>query len=306
MLLRHAAHKQRRKLKGDALLAWDFYEATEVLNGFLHDLSGEKQPHVDDLGFGSHWKQDYYGIEARNVDYDLANTLPMVLRHYNLDPRPRVLLVLEGESEVIFTRTWCKIMGIDLEREGIRVLSLGGTSDLRAERTERYVAQSVADGASVVMAVDNENQAIRHLRRWRRAKWVARIYPEKALFDATSPVGATLWRPCFEDANFTRDELIGAWHSLLSKNPRWSSLEVALLQAKMEELRPSCVTEIQALLKVSQVLRVGFKKPELAEELARRHAHDNRKPIVLLLQKTVRLATLTSIYNLPGRRAIGL
>ncbi len=59
VLVHHIPCSKREKLKGDALLAQDYYEITDMLGRFLTDLTSEKQLDADDLldGRQGRWKR---------------------------------------------------------------------------------------------------------------------------------------------------------------------------------------------------------------------------------------------------------
>jgi len=81
ILIHHIPYSKREKLKGNALLAQDYYEIADMIGNFLTDLTGEKQLDSDDLFDGRHgsWKKDWYG---REVNYKSREVLQKVLTEY--------------------------------------------------------------------------------------------------------------------------------------------------------------------------------------------------------------------------------
>ncbi len=104
-LVHHIPHERRQRLRGDALFAWDYYNAAEMIGDFLHDATGEPEPHVDDLLHGGHWKKKIYGFAAEDINYKTGNALNNILARFTINPRMKVLLMLEGDSEVEYYST---------------------------------------------------------------------------------------------------------------------------------------------------------------------------------------------------------
>ena len=316
VLTRHINHEKREKLKGKALLAWDYYEAAEVLGLFLKDLTGEVQPHIDDIGYGSYggeWKKTIYGVAPQDFNYYKANALPSILRNFGLDTRPRVMFIVEGKSESEFVATWCTKSGLFAEADGnvaeaditnlrslgIQFVALDGIGTMGNPPMQNYVQHARNEGACIVMVIDNENDATAQLN-----DWLAKGLIDKLLTDADVtgpnlyPLGGLLWQPCFEDANFTFDELSDAWCEILQskshKGINQSQIDAAL------EYACSCKTQgetsIKSLKLAADWKKLPLHKPEIARVLANKF-YDSDKPMVLLIRKVLQLATLMKDFS---------
>jgi len=293
-LIRHMTYDQRRRLTGEALLAWDYYEVAEMLGRFLEDLAGERQPHVDDLvsGVGREWKKIIYGVAPEEFDYNKGNALPGILRHFGLDPRIKVLFVVEGESEVAFIERWCERKGIDLHAFGIRLVLLGG-KELKSRRTRQYLQDAREEGAPAIIAVDEELEAAKQLEAWVQEGLIDRVFEMSELNNPqVVPIGGMLWKPCFEDANFIFEELLEAWVATINarQGKRTVTIDKEKLRSAVESVRNSQtgMTWIKSMDEVRKKLCHPFSKPEIARELADRFS-DSNKPIILLLQKVIQL-----------------
>jgi len=98
--LRDFDREQKKKLKGFALLAQDYYCVLNMLRLFYKDLKGETLPEVDDDGW-SRWKENLYDslfhseyekIEAKRRDLHGYNSIKKIR---NLDPTSFEKLVLK-------------------------------------------------------------------------------------------------------------------------------------------------------------------------------------------------------------------
>ena len=124
-LIKYIKHDKRQKLRGKALLAQDFYLISDMLALFLEDLTGEKQLETGSLHdtMKGRGKVRYYGKELNYVDRDARIRL---LREYGLNPRPRLVLIVEGDTEEVAFPIIANAMGIPLERYGIQIINVHG------------------------------------------------------------------------------------------------------------------------------------------------------------------------------------
>lgn len=295
VLIRHVPYDLRQGLKKEALLAWDYYEVAEMLGLFLKDLTGERQPHVDDLVSwpGGEWKKNIYGVAPGEFDYQRGNALPGILRHYGLDPRIKVLFVVEGESEIEFIKRWCERQAIDLRVFGIRLLLLGG-DELRSPRTPQHLQHARNEGAITVIAIDEEGEQsyrAEQLKKWVEERLVDKVFNMSELNNPeVMPIGGMLWKPCFEDANFTFEELLEAWIPTINAKQVKYVPDKEKLRSAVESVHnlQTGMTWIKSIDEAHKQLHLPFSKPGIARELADRFS-DSNKPIILLLQKVIQL-----------------
>ena len=310
LLFRHFAHEQRQRFENDALLAWDYYEAAEMIGWFLRDATGEKQPQTDDLNTSNGWwKKDRYGVEADEIDFNSGNILRRLLHSYALDPFYKLLLVLEGESEAEFVRTWCVAEKWDLELMGIRLLVLEGIPGLNSKTTQQNIEQAKSDKAGVIVVVDDELDAGKKIDDWVAKGLLTRRFEIEELQSDASPRGGLVWSPCFEDVNFSLDQLIDAWFEcsqewiLTSKQPD-RVIEKDDLRNRVELIRRNppqgkkCDSWIDAMVMASRGLRLPLDKPVLARKLAELYGKAD-VPIVRLLFHCRRIAELATNYGPP-------
>ena len=315
LLFRHFSHEHRQRLEGKALLAWDYYEAAELIGWFLRDATGENQGATDDLGRSNGWwKKRDFGIEAHEIDFDAGNILNRLLHDYALNPIYKLLWIVEGESEAQFISTWCEIEGWNLDLIGIRLLILDGIPGLKAKSTRQAIAQAQRDQAGVLVVVDDELDAQKVINQWVQNGWIAR---RLSLEDwKTNPLpGGLVWSPCFEDANFTLDQLLETFLVFVAQNNQQTgasrTVDWATLRETTEKLRQNppldkktgqpkaCDSWITALTWAARQLHLPqLDKPQLAHLLASRYGREDI-PIVQLLYGCRHIAELATNYGPP-------
>ncbi len=317
VLARQVDPKRRASLRGKALIACDYYEIADILGGFLQELTGNRQPNTDAIFSNTFWQEQLYGIPYDQIDFKTGNILPQVVRHYGLDLRIKVLLLVEGPTEREFILTWCQKRGFSLEAAGIRLMSLDGVGDL-ANRAEEIVHNAIAEESAIVLCVDDEGDALNNLNRWKNSGLIEDIYDVSQLASQMTPVGALLWRPCFEDANFSLDELVDAWimvsheHHFTQTGKEWDKsivdrnmIKQIVEKVKLEKCCPSWIKAMEITNKERRVqFPYSFYKPAIGRHLAAKFAQEDR-PVIVWLEKIFQFAFLTNVYNLPGRRALG-
>lgn len=124
-LIKYIKYDKRQKLRGKALLAQDFYLISDMLALLLEDLTGKKQLETGSLddtmkGCGA---IRVYGKELNYVDRDV---LMRFLREYGINPRPRLVLIVEGDTEEVAFPIIANAMDIPLESCGIQIINIHG------------------------------------------------------------------------------------------------------------------------------------------------------------------------------------
>lgn len=120
-LMRRAPAKSRKYLKDAALIAMDDRIAAEILLRFYEDLAlrGHAEP-LPDLSGAMGWHPLQERLSNRQ------NTLDEALTDLGVSPYPRVVLALEGETEVYHAPLVWHALGYSSAPELIRILKLGG------------------------------------------------------------------------------------------------------------------------------------------------------------------------------------
>ncbi|CAD6491412.1 MAG: hypothetical protein CHKLHMKO_00120 [Candidatus Argoarchaeum ethanivorans] len=124
-LIKYINYDKRQKLKGNALLAQDFYLISDMLALFLEDLTGEKQRETGSIldALEGRGKVRVYGKELNYADRDI---LIRLLRDYGINPRPRLVLIVEGYTEEIAFPIISDAMGVPLDGFDIEIINIRG------------------------------------------------------------------------------------------------------------------------------------------------------------------------------------
>ncbi len=250
-LIRFVSVEQRARLKGNALLAETLYAMEEMLRRFYHDLTGERLCAPDE---SPDWRpSDFYG---EGVPENELQYLEFLTNQYHLNPRPRLLLFVEGECErQQVPRIAQGLLGCPFERVGIQIESLWGISE--AEKLERLIDHYHYRQTIVYLILDNENRA----RQLRDKLLAAKSKYPDVPGTITKPELIFLWEKCFEFDNFSDEEIARAMTKIAGKRHEFTAGEVEQTRAKFGQRRDPLSDLYE------QKLDYGLDKPKLAEIL---------------------------------------
>lgn len=133
--MRRAPAKSRKYLKDAALTAMDDRIAAEILLRFHEDLAlrGKAEP-LPDLSGSMGWHPLHERLSSR------TGTMDEALTDVDISPHPRVVLALEGETEVYHAPLVWRTLGYSSAPELIRILELGGVG----QNLQKVAALNVA------------------------------------------------------------------------------------------------------------------------------------------------------------------
>jgi hypothetical protein len=155
-LARLARFRKRSELRGEALLAQDYYDIADILGYFLEDLTGQRQVPTPDMwdARGTEIQVSLYGAPLMSRD---RKALTRYLGAFGLVPQARAALLTEGETEARFFPRLCKeILGVPLEEAGIWHHPLRGANMVRSKALRRLLGHLKWDGTLVHVIVDND------------------------------------------------------------------------------------------------------------------------------------------------------
>ena len=224
-LLKFVSINEKQRLRGKALLAYSLGTMAVMLELFYKDV------------FGKPISERYppkRTILSPNEEVDgTLRELEYVTNKYNLNPRPRLILVVEGESEAeqiprLIERFW----GHGPSKVGIEILNLKGVSKFvgsnkkngKPKREKSPLKRLIDDyhkrQTIIYVLLDNENGA---------------AFVKKGLLDAESEYYVKravtneeyihIWNITYEFDNFSNKEIAGAM-SVLAPNASFTELEV--------------------------------------------------------------------------------
>lgn len=114
--------EQKKKLKGKALLAQLLYSMEHMIRLFYKELTDEELFLPNE---NTTWKQDNYygdGVTGNDLQY-----LEFLANQYHLNPRPKLILVVEGKGEEVqFPRLSNELFGYSFSKLGIEVVNIHG------------------------------------------------------------------------------------------------------------------------------------------------------------------------------------
>lgn len=251
-LIRFVSVDQRARLKGNALLAQTLYAMEEMLRLFYQDLTGEKLFAPDESPM---WRRsDFYGewVPENELQY-----LEFLTNQYHLNPRPRLLLFVEGKCEhQEIPRIARELLGYPLERVGIQLEPLGGIGE--AEKLERLIDHYHYRQTIVYVIVDNENNS----KEWRNRLLRAKSKFPDVPGTITKSEYVFVWERSFEFDNFSDNEIAAAMTEVAGKRYTFAEKEIAQARAKFGQGRDPLSD-----LYNQKLAAYGLNKPKLAETL---------------------------------------
>lgn len=251
--------EQKRRLKDGALLAQSLYSMEHMLRLFYEELTGETLPQPDEsMGFTA---DRLYG---EGVSQDELEYMELLTNRYHLNPRPKLLLVVEGEGEEEqFPRVMEELFGVRLPQVGIEVLNIGGiggfTGDKKRDKRgalERLIDDYHARQTFVFVILDNEDRA--EQVKERLVKRRSLHYPKRTV---TNEEYVYLWEKSVEFDNFSYEEIARAMTGLCGEQYSFEAAEVADCEQRFGR-------DGDPLSKLyKEKLEYGMPKPELLKIL---------------------------------------
>lgn len=282
---------QRKRLKGSALYARSLYAMEHMLRLFYKDLTGVVLDPPDESPM---WRPDTLygdGVSANELEY-----LELLTNHYHLNPKPKLLLLVEGDGEYQqFPRLIDGLFGTTVARLGIKVQNLEGISNFTGQNRDRYgtLERFIDDHHSrqtfVYFVLDNEGRASDVRRKLAEAR---SRHAERRL---TRPEYIHLWDKSIEFDNFTPEELARGMTTVSGNRYTFDAAEIAACEGRFGEVGDP----LKRLYK--EKLDYGLKKVELLEALVGIILSDPegefdeegeaKRPLVKMLGEVVELAS---------------
>jgi len=285
-LVQFIAVAERDRLKGAALCAETMRYGALMLRRLYKDLYGEdlRVPNEVHGTVITH-------IPELSVRDDPLRYLEYVVNRYDLNPRPKLTLFVEGPSEEIAVRhIFEHYFGTNAGVHGIEIIVLGGVDTATGGKQDRYRAiLRLVDylhhhQTFAFVVLDTEGTAEQLKRSTREA--LSTLHPGRY---ATRPDYVHLWRVSFEFDNFSNTEIACALTAISGGGARFRSVDIAVCR---KDKVPG------AALKKLYTSRLGYKPDKLAlarilveamlSPTSRRNAA--KRPIVKVLERITRLA----------------
>jgi hypothetical protein len=261
-------------LRGDALRARDFYDATHQLRGLYYLLTERWLPRadeVDDDRMVEEFRRRHLPRRAQPEPWQRIDLKELLLRE-GLYPH-RIHFFVEGDSEKIVLDRLLPFLGYELPGSGMAVTNIRGVD--QAQRHALIFQSATQVAARTVLIADLEGTLSRILKRLRG----------EGLFADDDDV--VLWSKDgrsidFEEANFTAREILNAIQTAARK--RVPGIRLNLTVAELRDVRaartrpkrpPPALTKLTLELAEGRGVRVS--KTELAAVLAEKLVREIRR-----------------------------
>ena len=227
-LVQFASIDKRRKLKGPALQAETLREGALMLRLLYTDLYEEELPPPNEVS-----TTVIIPMPEREVRKDARRYLEFVVNDYGLNPRPKLVLLVEGDSEErMIKRLFVELFGFPVDRVWIELVNIRGVDNATGGKNDHYSAiLRLVDyhhhhQTLVMILLDNEN----HAAKLKQAAATAKsTYGHRARI--TRPEYIRVWDRSLEFDNFSDSELACALSELAKESCDFTETEVAACRA---------------------------------------------------------------------------
>jgi hypothetical protein len=198
--------EKREQLKDEARFAQLGYSIELMLRMFYKDAVGKELRPPDERHAGIH-------VKEQKDNASLLKELEYLVNRYNLNPKPQLILVVEGDGEAReLPRLALELLGVDFAQLGIEVRNLRGIVNFTGAKgrdpysaLEKFIDDHHFRQTIVFCILDREGRAAKTRERLVGANSV--FVPGRKL---TCPEYVHLWADSIEFDNFTDEEIAEA------------------------------------------------------------------------------------------------
>lgn len=240
--------EKKKSLKGSVLRSEHFYRMARMLDLFYFDLTGEHLtlgevvPDAEEI-------KSWYGVQRADFQYK-----EFVVNRYGLNPRPSLILMVEGDSEyneIPKLSEW--FLKHPLATYEIQIINLRTIGEFISGKIERFIDHNHSLQTIVYFVLDNENNSLAC-----RDKLISKPSQYEPNLTLTKPQFFTIWERNIEFDNFSDQELADALTEV-SEN-RYRFLEADLAGARSSFGRQTS-DPLSELFKAK--INYGLNKPKL-------------------------------------------
>jgi hypothetical protein len=210
-LTRFIAMDQRKRLKGEALLAETLGEMADMHRRFHHLAFGEALPDPNERGFPRAAKPP---VSAADDPYQ---ALEWVTNQFHLNPKPKLVLIVEGQTEeAVIPDIFERWFGATPARYGIQIRNLHGVGNATGTKRDgmsalwRLVDFLHAQQTITLVLLDHEGLAGKNVGKGLRNAPSIHFTDRRV----TRREYVKLWNRCFELDNFSNSEIAAAMSAL--------------------------------------------------------------------------------------------
>jgi hypothetical protein len=253
--------EQKKRLKGKPLLAQSLYAMEEMLRLFYLELTGIELFPPDESPM---WKKDDFLGEG--VTKNELRHLEFLTNRYHLNPRPKLILVVEGTGEENELPRLAKNFGLPLPRVGIEVINLKGIDKFVGRKRrdkngalEKFIDYYHSQQTIVFVILDNESRAGTVKNELVTAP--SQFYEYRTV---TKAEYIRFWKRTIEFDNFSHDEIAEAMTEVCERRCRFTAEEIRSCKEKFDRKKGDYLSEL-----FSQKLGGNYElpKPRLLQAL---------------------------------------
>ena len=288
--------EKKKKLKDKALLAQTLYSMEKMLRLFYEDATGDKLLAPDDSR--DNWKERFYGKDVVN---DKLQYLEFLANEYHLNPRPKLILVVEGDGEEEqIPRLAKELFGTSFSSVGISVMNLKGVGGFEGKRStnpygalEKFIDDYHYRQTIVFVILDDEGGVSKIKKSLVRAQ--SKRYPKRKV---TKDEYITLWKKNIEFDNFSHEEIARAMTELCGNRYLFQADEIKHCESIFgtkdngNPLGDLYKDKLDYGLKKTELLHLlfGYILLHPVEEL--NQDNKSKRPIIELVRKIIDLSSL--------------
>jgi hypothetical protein len=287
---------RKERLKDKALLGQTLYSMEHMLRLFHEDITGDKLRSPDELQ--DRWKDRFYGHGATENE---MMYLEFLTNQYHLNPRPNVILVVEGDGEAEqIPRLAKELLGYSFPRLGIEVVNIQGVDNFTGEKRgvtkdkygalERFIDAYHYRQTIVFILLDNEKRVPNIKNKLTKAP--SKYYPKRKV---TKDEYIHVWDKNIEFDNFSHEEIAQAMTILGKYEYSFQPNEIEDCEYRSSPRERDTLSEL-----FEKKLKHGLVKPKLLELLFQfiisnqenefELTGKGKRPVVQLLQKISKFA----------------
>lgn len=274
-LIQFIAMERRKQLKGKALYAETLSEMARMHRLFHEIAYGEKLSDPRDTP-ASRWRG------ATSVDDDPYRLLELVANEYHLNPKPKLVLIVEGETEAaVIPLLFERWFGAPMARFGIQLRNMHGVGNATGGKKDvssalwRIVDFLHAQQTIALVLFDREGLAAKNIGKGLREA-VSVFSPHRRV---TRRDYVKLWKLCFELDNFSNTELAAAMTELSGVKFRSRDLK----PCRATDNKPVPLAAVYEALTQQPLDKVALGRLLIERLLYRPPAVAERRPIVKFL-----------------------
>jgi hypothetical protein len=287
-LVQFVSVRERENLRGAALRAETLRSGAFMLRMLYKDLYGEVLPHPNEIS-----GRIITHIPEIEVRTDVRRYLEFVVNRFGLNPRPKLALILEGQTEENAVKAiFEKYFGADPGTYGIDINVLGGVDNATGSKEDRFRAivrlidYLHSQQTYAVVVLDNE----RYAKKLKHAIKDAKSIHHKKRY-VTRPELVRVWIRNFEFDNFSCSEIADGLRILTLGKTIFSTDEVTV--CKNVSLPGARLSELFARKTgkdLPKIQLIELLVTQMFSEKSRRKLEN--RPIIRILERASRLAAL--------------